>query len=294
MLTSGEKNHDLWYSEYHIGDDIKLSLKVEEVLHTEQTPFQKIMIMRNNIAGVWMTLDGYVQLTEADEFIYHDMIVHPAMAVNPQIQKVLIIGGGDGGTAREVCRYPSVQKIDMIEIDERVVRACQKYLPAVSCALDHDPRLTLLFADGLSFVRDAKEASYDLILVDSTDPDGPGEGLFTVDFYRNCFRVLTEKGILINQHESAFYRDDARELRKAHAKIREVFPVATIYGLNMPTYSSGYWYFGFASKGLDPVADHNPQAWEENKLKTKYYNSQLHKSAFALPTYVRTCLASSS
>lgn len=289
MLT---KNHDLWFSEYYMDDDVKLSLKIDEVLHVEQSPFQKIELFRNETFGVFMVLDGYTQVTEKDEFVYHDMICHPAMAVNPAIRNVLIIGAGDGGTAREVSRYSTIEKIDMVEIDEAVVRACQKYMPSTSSIFDKEPRLNLMFRDGLQFVKEAETGSYDLILVDSTDPEGPGEGLFTLDFYRDCFRILSEKGILINQHEGAFFDGDIEEMKKAHAKIRKTFPIARVFGFNTPTYASGYWYFGFASKKLDPVTDLKAEEWNKLGLKTRYYNTELHKGAFALPNYVQEILAS--
>lgn len=287
-----EKNHDIWFSEYYMDDDVKLSLKLDEILHVEQSPFQKIQIFRNETFGVFMVLDGYTQVTEKDEFVYHDMIIHPAMAVNPDIKRVLIIGAGDGGTAREVSRYSTIEKIDMIEIDEAVVRACQKYMPTTSAILDKEPRLNLMFQDGLKFVKEAPDNSYDLILVDSTDPEGPGEGLFTVEFYEDCYRILSDKGILINQHEGAFFDGDIAEMKKAHKKIKQVFPVSKVFGFNTPTYASGYWYFGFASKALDPIADLKADQWNSLGLKTRYYNTELHKGAFALPNYVLEILAS--
>jgi len=286
------KNSDVWYSEYHSEDDVKLSFKIEEVLHTEQSDFQFIQIFKNETFGNFMVLDGYVQVTEKDEFVYHDMITHPAMAVNPDVKRVLIIGGGDGGTAREISRYPSIEKIDMVEIDGAVVAACEKYLPTMSSVYKTEPRLNLMILDGLRFVAEAPDASYDLILVDSTDPAGPGEGLFTVEFYQNCHRILSENGILINQHEGGFYEGDVEEMVKAHAKIKKVFPIARVYGFNTPTYASGYWYFGFASKSFDPIGDLKADQWNSLGLKTKYYNTDLHKGAFALPNYVNEILAS--
>lgn len=287
-----EKNHDIWYSEYYMDDDVKLSLNVEEILHVEQSPFQNIQIFKNKTFGVFMVLDGYTQVTEKDEFVYHDMITHPAMAVNPDIKNVLIIGAGDGGTVREIARYNTIEKIDMVEIDEAVVKVCQKYMPSTSAILDKEPRLNLMFRDGLQFVKDAPDGAYDLILVDSTDPDGPGEGLFSIEFYNDCYRILSEKGILINQHEGAFFDGDVAEMKKAHAKIKKTFPIAKVFGFNTPTYASGYWYFGFASKVYDPLADLNAAKWNELGLKTKYYNTELHKGAFALPNYVQEILAS--
>lgn len=273
-------------------DDVKLSLKVDKILHVEQTPFQKMEMFHNETFGNFMILDGYTQVTEKDEFVYHDMISHPAMCVNPEIKKVLIIGGGDGGTAREISRYKTIEKIDQVEIDEAVVRACQKFLPTMSSVYTSEPRLNLMFDDGLKFVKEAPDSAYDLILVDSTDPAGPGEGLFTTEFYKDCYRVLSDNGILINQHEGAFYEGDVAEMKKAHAKIRKTFPIAKVFGFTTPTYASGYWYFGFASKALDPINDMKPEIWQQFGLKTKYYNVDLHKGAFALPNYVQEILAS--
>ncbi len=287
-----QKNHDFWFSEYYMDDDVKLSLKIEEILHVEQSPFQKIHMLKNETFGVFLVLDGYTQVTEKDEFVYHDMICHPAMAVNPAIKNVLIIGGGDGGTAREVARYSTIQKIDMVEIDEAVVRVCQKYMPSTADILDKDPRINLMFKDGLQFVKDAPSSAYDLILVDSTDPEGPGEGLFSVEFYNDCFRCLSEDGILINQHEGAFFDGDIVEMKKAHSKIKKTFPIAKVFGFNTPTYASGYWYFGFASKKFDPVSDFKPEEWKKFGLETKYYNTDLHRGSFALPTYVNQILSS--
>ena len=284
-----EKVYDIWYSEYCMDDDVKLSMKVD-FLHGEQTPFQKLTILRNESFGAILTLDGFVQVTERDEFVYHEMIAHVPMAVNPDIKRALIIGGGDGGTAREIARYASVEKIDMVELDEAVVRACEKYIPQTAAVFSTEPRLNLRFEDGLAFVRNAKDSSYDLVIVDSTDPEGPGESLFTDAFYRDCYRILSDDGILINQQESAFYDDERAYMRDAHQKIKAVFPIAKVYGFNIPSYASGYWYFGFASKKYDPVKDHRAAEWEALSLKTKYYNSELHKGCFALPNYVKELL----
>jgi len=279
---------NLWFSEYH-ADDVRFSIKVEP-LWSEETKFQRIDFFKSATFGTFFTLDGYLMLTEKDEFIYHEMISHPAFATNPRIQKVLIIGGGDGGTAREVARYPTVKRIDLVEIDERVVRLCQQFLPCTASVFASEPRLKLHFTDGVAFVQKAPAAAYDLILVDSTDPVGPGEGLFTLEFYRNCYRALKPDGILINQHESPYYPQDAREMKRAHQKIKAVFPIAKVYQFFMPTYPSGHWLFGFAAKTLDPVADFKPRLWQQFNLQTRYYNTDLHPAAFALPTYVRELL----
>ncbi len=228
-----------------------------------------------------------MMVNEKDEFIYHDMIVHVPMAVNPAVTKVLVIGGGDGGTVRELCRYDSIESIHLVEIDSRVVELCKQYLPITACSLE-DSRVEVFYEDGLKFVGD-KEAEYGLIIVDSTDPIGPGEGLFTTGFYKDCYRALTGNGILINQHESPYYEGDVREMQKAHKKLHKTFDVCRVYQFHMPTYASGHWLFGFASKGLDPVKDHKTEVWDGLELYTRYYNSRIHEAAFALRRMLKSC-----
>lgn len=270
--------------------DVHFSIDATTHLHHEQSPFQTIDFYESKTFGRFFTLDGLMMVTERDEFIYHDMITHVPMAVNPAIERVLIIGGGDGGTAREVARYPHIKQIDMVEIDERVVRLCQQYIPQTAQALDHDPRINLYFEDGLAFVKAANPGQYDLILVDSTDPIGPGEGLFTQAFYEHCYKALSDDGILINQHESPFFDEYRQEMIRAHKKIKALFPVHTVYQFHQPIYPSGHWLFGFASKKYHPIHDHQKEAWATFNLKTRYYNEMLHKGAFALPTYVKDLL----
>lgn len=280
---------DLWYSEYH-ADDVRFSIQVTKQLCSEQTPFQKIDFFESETFGTFFTIDGLMMVTQKDEFAYHDMITHVPFAVHPAVKRVLIIGGGDGGTAREVCRYQSVEHVDLVDIDERVVRLCQQYLPQTACVLDKDKRVHMHFEDGLKFVGRAKEGEYDLILVDSTDPVGPGEGLFTNEFYQNCYRALAADGILINQHESPYYKAYAHEMLRAHSKIKNAFPIARVYEFHIPTYPSGHWLFGFASKKYDPIRDFQPDKWNALGLKTRYYNTDLHTAAFALPSYVKELL----
>ncbi|WP_047384884.1 polyamine aminopropyltransferase [Cetobacterium sp. ZWU0022] len=276
---------DLWFTEKW-SENTKFSIKVKEHLYSEETPFQKIDFFTSDEYGRFFTLDGMIMITEKDEFIYHEMIAHVPMCTNLNIKRVLVIGGGDGGTVRELTRYNSIEKIDMVEIDERVVRLSQKYLPFTSDRLE-DERVTLIFDDGLKFVEECESGAYDLILVDSTDPISVGEGLFTTEFYKNCFRVLKEDGILVNQHESPYYERYATEMKKAHEKIKNIFPIAKVYQFHQPTYASGHWLFGFASKKYDPVSDCNESAWNALGLETNYYNTDIQRAAFALPNYVK-------
>lgn len=275
---------ELWYTEQHT-KDVRFSIKVDKELYSEQTEFQRIDILESNEFGRFFTLDGLMMVTEKDEFIYHEMIVHVPMAVNMKIKKVLVIGAGDGGTIRELTKYKSIEKIDMVEIDKRVVEVCKEYLPQTACKLDDD-RVNIYYQDGLKFVR-GKENEYDLIIVDSTDPFGPGEGLFTKEFYGNCYKALTEEGILVNQHESPYYAEYAKSMKDAHEKIQGIFKVHKVYQAHIPTYPSGHWLFGFASKKYDPIKDLKADAWNELRLETNYYNTELHVGCFALPTYVK-------
>ena len=277
---------DLWFSEPHT-PDVKMSIRVDRQLHSEQSEFQRIDIFESKEFGRFLTLDGLMMLTEKDEFIYHEMITHVAMASNPEIKKVLVIGAGDGGTVRELARYDTIEHIDMVEIDERVVEVSKEFLQQTACSLD-DPRVNIVYDDGLRFVR-RKENCYDLIIVDSTDPFGPGEGLFTSEFYGNCFNALTEKGILVNQHESPYYSDDAKAMQRAHKRIKEFFSVCRVYQAHIPTYPSGHWLFGFASKAIDPLTA-DIEKWNSLGLKTRYYNTDLHKGCFAIPNYVKELL----
>lgn len=275
---------ELWYSEFHT-DNVKWSLKTKKHLFGEKSEFQQVDVIDTVEFGKMLLLDGLVMCSEKEEASYHEMIAHLPMATNPQIKKVLVIGGGDGGTVREVARFKSVEHIDMVEIDKMVVDASLLHLPTLSCALN-DPRVTLYYEDGLEYVKKYK-GFYDLILVDSTDPIGPGEGLFTTEFYQDCFDALTENGILVNQNESPFYDNNRKEMKRAVSKLKKVFPVSKMYTFHMGIYPSGLWSFGYASKGIDPIKDQNKEWYAAQNLETLYYNEEIHSAAFALPTYVK-------
>ena len=251
---------ELWFSEPHT-KNVKLSIKIKRQVYSEQSRYQRIDIFDTFEFGRILVLDGFLMLTEKDEFIYHEMITHVPMCVNPNIKNVLVIGAGDGGTIRELTRYSTIEHIDMVEIDEKVVEACKRFLQQTASSLE-----------------------------DSSDPFGPGEGLFTREFYGNCFKALKEDGILINQHESPFYSDDAKSMQRAHKNIAASFPIASVYQFHLPTYPSGHWLFGFASKKYRPLEDMHTKEWETLGITTKYYNTDLHKGAFYIPNYVKELL----
>ena len=278
---------EYWFSELQT-PNVKLSIRVDRQLYSGRSEFQRIDIFDSPEFGRFLTLDGYMMLTEKDEFIYHEMITHVPMAVHPCVKKVLVIGAGDGGVIRELTRYPEIEQIDLVEIDQLVVEACKKYLPQTACRFD-DPRVHIYYEDGLKFIR-RFENEYDLIIVDSTDPFGPGEGLFTREFYGSCFNALKADGIMVNQHESPFYDEDATACQRAHKRIVESFPISRVFQAHIPTYPSGHWLFGFASKKYHPLKDLAEARWNLRGLGCKYYTTTLHKGAFYLPAYVEELL----
>ncbi|HIX33195.1 MAG TPA: polyamine aminopropyltransferase [Candidatus Gemmiger avium] len=278
---------EFWFSEAQT-PNVKLSIRVDKQLYSGQSEFQRIDVFESPEFGRFLTLDGYMMLTEKDEFIYHEMITHVPMAVHPHVRRVLVIGAGDGGVIRELTRYPEIESIDMVEIDPQVVEVCREYLPQTACKLD-DPRVHIHYEDGLKYIRRFEDA-YDLIIVDSTDPFGPGEGLFTREFYGNCYKALREDGIMVNQHESPFYDEDAVACQRAHKRIVESFPISRVYQAHIPTYPSGHWLFGFASKKYHPLKDLNEGRWNARGLACKYYTTTLHRGAFYIPAYVEELL----
>lgn len=273
----------LWFSEDHT-KSAKLSFKVDKQIYSKKSDYQLIEIFKTKEFGKVLVMDGCVMLSDKDQFIYHEMLVHVPLAVHPNVRRVLIIGGGDGGILTQLVQYPEIEAIDMVEIDEEVVRAAKKYFPKLAKGFS-DPRFTLHIDDGLRYVRQS-EHKYDLIIVDSTDPFGPGESLFTKEFYGNCMQRLTADGILVNQHESPYYKAHAREVSLIYSKTSSLFPVVKVYQAHIPTYPSGHWLFGFCSMKYDPVKDHDAKTWEARGIPTRYYNSALHEGAFALPNYV--------
>ena len=278
---------ELWYTDQHT-DDVRFSMKASVQVASKKSAVQQIDILDTPAYGRVLILDGGLMTTEKDEFIYHEMITHVPMAVNPNVKNVLVIGGGDGGTVRELVKYKKIESIDLVEVDKDVVLLAKKYLPFTSSKLK-DKRVSVWFEEGLRYVR-GKKAEYDLIIVDSSDPYGPAEGLFTREFYGTCFKALKDDGILINQHESPFYSAHQRSVRDAHRHIAVEFPVSTVYQCHIPSYPSGHWLFGFASKKYHPIEDMDAARWNKLGIRTRYYNTDLHRGAFALPNYVKDLL----
>lgn len=276
-----------WFSENHT-DNVHMDILIDEQLYSKTSNYQKIDIFQSREFGKVLTLDDVIVLTEKDEFIYHEMLVHPAMAVHPNVKRVLVVGAGDGGAIRELSHYPGIESIDVVEIDGMLIDACREHLPSTAIGFA-DPRVTIHIQDGLKFIRKLQDV-YDLIIVDSTDPFGPGEVLFTKEFYGNCYKALRDFGIMINQHESPFYSYEATAMKRAHKRIKESFPIHGVYQAHIPSYPSGHWLFGFASITYKPLDDLDADRWNGLGITTHYYNTDLHKGAFYLPNYVKDML----
>ena len=243
---------EMWYTEEQT-NNVRFSIRCDKQKYSAQSEYQRIEIFSTPEFGDVLVLDDRVMLTQKDEFIYHEMITHVPMAVNPDIKNVLVIGAGDGGTVRELVKYKTIENIDLVEIDRMVVDACKEHLPTVACKLD-DPKVHIFIDDGLRFVRGVSD--------------------------------LTADGILVNQHESPFYNTYVKAMKLAHKKILQFFPFCKVYQAHIPTYPSGHWLFGFASKKYHPTHDLDESRWNRLSIDTQYYNTRLHKGAFALPTYV--------
>ncbi len=257
---------------------------ITETLFSARSEFQKVEVVNTKGHGKMLLNDDLVMITERDEFVYHDMITHVPLFVHPSPKKVLVIGGGDGGTAREVLRHKSVEKCDMVEIDGLVVEACRKFITQTADGMNESPRFTLFIDDGVKFVRETKE-KYDVIIVDSTDPIGPATPLFGIDFYRDVYNCLSDNGIVVSQGESPFYNTDTQQ---AMSKIlSELFSIVRYYNFTNLTYPGGYWSFSFASKKLHPTRDFDRTRVLKSGLKFKYYNEDLHSAAFQLPSFQR-------
>ncbi len=266
--------------------------EVDEVLYRGNTGFQDLVIFRNSKFGRIMALDGVIQTTEGDEFVYHEMFAHVPILAHGQAKRVLIIGGGDGGLAREVLRHKSVEHVTEVELDRGVVDAAIQWLPKIEGGAYKDPRMNLIIGDGAKFMAETEE-KFDAILVDSTDPVGPGLVLFSREFYANCHRCLTERGILVTQNGVPFMQGD--ELTSSVGHFRALFADGACFLIAVPTYVNGFMALGWASK--DASARNISRGELERRFQaaglaggTKYYNPEIHLGAFALPEYVRKLL----
>lgn len=276
-----------WFTEVYPSEGSAFSLKITRKLHEEQSAFQRIEIYETEKFGNLMVIDGCVMLTTRDNFFYHEMLTHPALYTHRDPRRVLVIGGGDCGTLREVLRHPGVELAQQVEIDELVTRLAERYFPEL-CESNSDPRAELHFDDGIKWVADAAPGSYDVIIVDSTDPVGPAEGLFNEPFYRNCHKALRAGGLLVQQSESPLFH--TKLMQDMHGAMRRA-GFADVRTLTFPqcVYPSGWWSATMACKD-GRVEGFRREAAETKPFETVYYNAAIHAAAFAQPEFMRRAL----
>lgn len=268
-----------WFTELQT-PDLKISCRVKKILHEERTPFQHLAVYDTAQFGRMLALDDVIQTTVKDEFVYHEMITHVALNTHPHPRRVLVIGGGDGGSIREILKHRRVEEAVLVEIDERVIAVAREYLPEISFALD-DPRVKVVIDDGIKHVRE-KKGFYDVIIVDSTDPVGPAVGLFGREFYWSVYEALTAEGLFVAQTESPFFNADL--ISRVINDLRSLFPIVKVFLACVPTYPGGLWCFTIGSKRYDPE---EVDVGKLPELQTRYYSPSIHRASFILPPFVQ-------
>lgn len=264
-----------------------IAIKVKEVLFSDQSPFQKVEIIDTDSSlGKILTLDDLMMTTEGDEYFYHEMISHVPMMNHKCPKSVLVIGGGDGGTVREVLKHETVERVVLCEIDGMVIDACKKYLPTIAGKLD-DPRVEILVEDAIEYVKNKKD-EFDIVLIDSTDPMGPGEGLFTEEFYTNVKKSLKKGGIVTAQSESPVVNKE--EIKKMYTLLKKVFPITSTFTSPIPTYPGGYWAWAYCSEEVEPLSYIDEKRCEQITKTCKIYNKDYHLARFALPNFLKELL----
>lgn len=270
---------EMWLKEMQI-ESAAMTYKVKETLVRKKTKFQDLAILDTEAFGRMLVLDGIIQTTIRDEYIYHEMMTHIPLFSHPCPKKVLVIGGGDGGVIREVVKHTEVEKVVLCEIDGDVIEECKKYLPEISCALEHE-KCEIFVGDGIQYVKDHKN-EFDVIIVDSTDPFSIAEGLFGGNFYKDIYESLTEGGLFVAQTETPFFLPEV--VKKTVEDAKAVFPITKLFTTTIPTYPGGFWSFTIGSKKYDPSLVDVSKIPE---IDTKYYTHELHKASFVLPKYVK-------
>jgi len=277
-----------WFTEIHGRDGSAFSFQIKAKLHEERSEYQHLEIYDTQTYGRLMVIDGCVMLTDRDNFIYHEMMSHPVLFSHPNPRRVVIIGGGDCGTLREVLKHDVVESALQVDIDERVTRLSEKYFPEL-CDSNNDPRATLAFADGIKWMDEAAPGSVDVVIVDSTDPVGPAEGLFSADFFRKVWRALGEDGLLVQQSESPLYHLDS-VIVAMHTALRSAgFADVRTLPFPQPVYPSGWWSCTMASK-TGRVEPRRVAEADHKQLNTRYYSADIHRAALVLPPYVAAAI----
>lgn len=274
------KGDEIWFTEIE-RHNMRIDYHIKEIVYSESSPYQHIMILDSYDFGRMLVLDDAIQTTALDGYIYNEMIAHIPLNIHPNPKNVLIIGGGDCGAAREVAKYPNIKRIDMVEIDEMVVKACKKHLPEVSGNLS-DSRVNFIFADGTAFVKEKRDYLYDVIIVDSSDPVGPAVKLFELEFYKDLYDNLNEDGLMVCQSESPIFYSEI--MVNTYKRLNCLFPIVKMYMATVPTYPGGFWTFTMGSK---KYCEPNPDKFDKDFL---YINKDIIKSCFAIPEFVKRLL----
>lgn len=256
-----------------------ITTKVRKIFVEEQTLFQYLVMLDTEEFGRMLVLDNMIMTTIKDEFVYHEMVVHPALVTHPNPKKVLVVGGGDGGAVREIMKHAKIEKVVLVEIDGKVIEYSKQYLPEIAAELDN-PRVEIKVDDGYMHILNIKN-EYDVIIVDSTEPVGPAAPLFERGFYQSIYDALKEDGLFVAQTDNPWFK--AHLIQQVNRDVKEIFPIVHVYGANIPTYPSGFWTFTMGSKQHDPLQMDETQISE---MKTRYYSPRIHKAAFCLPKFV--------
>jgi len=276
------KNNEKWFCEFY-SPGSGFQMKVNEHLAHEKSPFQVIDMYRTEDFGIVMALDDMVMVTERNEYAYHEMLIHVPLLAHPNPKQVLVVGGGDCGSLREIIKHPSVERAVQVEIDPVVVELSKKYYNWVNPTLANS-KVELIIGDALDYVKSTAN-KFDVVIVDSSDPIGPAEGLFREPFYRDVFRILNDDGIVSSQLGSPFFH--AKEIGELITMYRKIYPIAGLYTTYTPEYPSGLWGLGVASKQIDPTRLSSSERYEAVRESLRYYNPRVHHAAFVLPEYIR-------
>ena len=272
----------LWYSELQ-EPGVVISLKCKSKLYEQKSDYQYLEVLDTEAYGRMLVLDGAIQTTIKDEFVYHEMISLVPLNTHPNPENVLVVGGGDGGAIREIAKHPKVKSATLVDIDSAVIETSKKYFPEISSGLS-DPKVEVRVEDGIKHIAESK-GKYDIIIVDSTDPVGPAVGLFQKGFYQGIFDALKDDGIFVAQTESPFLTE--KLIKSVYKDVESIFPMTKLYLAYVPTYPGGMWSFTMGSKKYDPEAIDTGNIPQTN---TRYYTPAVHKAAFALPVFVQDLL----